>query len=92
LTKVRAHIWVSGRVQGVYFRWETRKQANIFGVTGWVRNKPNGDVEAVFEGEPQAVEKVLNWCREGPEMAYVTGMELEWEPYQGEFHGFSVRG
>jgi acylphosphatase len=86
----RTHLWIEGRVQGVWFRESTRLEAEAAGVTGWVRNLPDGRVEAVFEGEPAAVERLVRWVRRGPERAQVTGVELADEPPLGE-RGFRVR-
>jgi acylphosphatase len=87
---VRAHVYISGRVQGVFFRATTREQADRQAVAGWVRNLPDGRVEAVFEGPRGAVEECLAWCRQGPPGARVAGVEVEWEPPRGE-QGFRVR-
>lgn len=89
--KVRAHVYVSGRVQGVFFRSETQDEALRHGVTGWVRNLPDGKVEAVFEGEKKAVEKLIEFCRRGPPGARVTKVDISWEPYTGEFKDFKIR-
>ena len=67
---------VSGRVQGVFFRDSCARQARAEGVAGWVRNCPDGRVEAFFEGQHQAVEKLVEWCRQGPAHAEVTGLEV----------------
>ncbi len=89
--KVRVHAIVNGRVQGVFFRMETRKAAERHGVTGWVRNKADGSVEAVFEGEKDSVEAVVQWCSHGPASAEVNDVEVARQPYEGEFTRFSVR-
>jgi len=90
LEKVRAHVVVKGRVQGVYYRAETRDRARQLGLTGWVKNRPDGAVEAVFEGEKGAVEEMVSWCRQGPPLAEVTDLEVEWSGYTGEFEGFKI--
>jgi acylphosphatase len=87
----RAHVYVSGLVQGVFFRHETRRLAQTLGVDGWVRNLPDGWVEAVFEGEESLVRKMIDFCRKGPSGARVTGVRVEWEEYRGEFKGFTIR-
>jgi acylphosphatase len=87
---VRAHIYVSGRVQGVYYRKNARHSALSFGLTGWVRNLPDRRVEAVAEGERDRVEDFLGWCREGPSMAIVREMEVAWEAATGEFSTFRI--
>lgn len=89
--KVRAHVYVSGRVQGVFFRSETQYEANKLGVKGWVRNTADGRVEAVFEGEKEAVEELINFCQRGPPGARVTKVNVHWEDYRGEFKDFKIR-
>jgi acylphosphatase len=88
--KVSAHAIISGRVQGVFFRAETQRVAERFGVVGWVRNRPDGTVEAVFEGEQKAVDAVLVWCKEGPNLAVVDKVKVKWQDYSGEFNSFDV--
>ncbi|MCW4005099.1 MAG: acylphosphatase [Candidatus Bathyarchaeota archaeon] len=88
--KVRAHVFVSGRVQGVFFRSSTRTQAYELGVNGWVRNLPDDRVEAVFEGEQEAVNKLVDFCRHGPPRAKVTNVDVTWETYTGEFIHFGL--
>jgi acylphosphatase len=88
---VRAHIYVSGRVQGVYYRKNARRSALSLGLTGWVRNLPDRRVEAVAEGERGRVEDFLGWCREGPSMAIVRGLEVAWEEATGEFETFRIK-
>lgn len=86
--RVRAHVWVSGRVQGVYFRAYAEDEAAFRAVGGWIRNTPDGRVEAVFEGLPDAVEAMLRWCHRGSPASQVTGVEVTWETVRGEnvFH------
>lgn len=81
---VRRRVVVRGRVQGVFFRDTCRREARSRGVTGWVRNAKDGSVEAAFEGEPAAVEAMINWSHRGPEGADVTAVEVVEEPPQGE--------
>lgn len=90
--KVRAHAIISGRVQGVFFRMETMRAAQRFGVFGWVRNLRDGTVEAVFEGKKSQVDAILNWCKQGPANAHVTDVKEEIEPYSGdgEFSEFKI--
>ena len=88
---VRAHVYVSGRVQGVFFRTETQDEATRRGVTGWVRNLPDGRVEAVFEGEKDRVESLIEFCRRGPPGARINDVEVIMENYVGEFQGFRIR-
>jgi acylphosphatase len=89
--KARAHVFVSGRVQGVFFRSETKRKAESRSVTGWVRNLPDSRVEAVFEGEAEAVGALVEFCKRGPAGALVTNFDLTWEAYTGEFNGFKIR-
>jgi acylphosphatase len=87
---LRARVVVHGLVQGVWFRESTRREAEALGVHGWVRNREDGTVEAVFEGEPHAVAQVVAWCRIGPPRAEVTAIDVTEEPPQGDL-GFRVR-
>jgi len=89
--KVKVHIFISGIVQGVFFRYETREKAQELGVTGWVKNLPDGRVEAVFEGERVKVDEVLKWAKKGPSGAIVDHLDAVWEGHQGEFQDFEVR-
>jgi len=88
--KQRAHVVIAGRVQGVCFRMETQRTAESTGVSGWVRNRPDGAVEAVFEGDREGVDQMLAWCRRGPAHANVRDVEVKREPYAGEFQGFRI--
>ena len=91
MTTVRAEVRVSGRVQGVWFRQSTKNTAEQHGVNGWCQNSPDGSVEAVFEGEKNAVEAVVNWCKRGPDMAHVDDLQVEWKTPTGESDRFQVR-
>lgn len=86
----RAHVYIRGRVQGVFFRASTRDKARAFGVQGWVKNCLDGRVEAAFEGEKDAIDAMVRWCRKGPAGAFVEHIEVCWEEYTGEFCEFSV--
>lgn len=88
---IRKHVYFSGKVQGVFFRSNTQQKAQELGVSGWVRNLQDGRVEAVFEGDEEKIEKIMQWCRKGPEYAAVKDMEVTDEQYKGEFNGFSIR-
>jgi acylphosphatase len=88
---IRRHVVVSGRVQGVFYRASLEREAHAGDVAGWVRNRDDGAVEAVLEGEPAAVERVLAWCRQGPPRAEVTDVVVEEEEPVGET-GFRTRG
>ncbi|MEM3588072.1 MAG: acylphosphatase [Candidatus Jordarchaeaceae archaeon] len=89
--KVRAHVFVSGRVQGVFFRDHTKNAADRLGVSGWVKNLSDGRVEAVFEGEKDKVEEMIQICKRGPPLAKVTDIKVTFEEYTGEFKNFSIR-
>jgi len=89
--KVRAHVYISGRVQGVFFRSETQDEAVKQNVTGWVKNLPDRRVEAVFEGEKENVEKVVEFCKRGPHGARVTKVDVHWQNFTGEFKNFTIK-
>jgi acylphosphatase len=82
--RVRAQVVVYGRVQGVGFRYSTARRARSLGVAGWVRNRGDGAVEAVFEGSRERVESMLHWCRRGPDWARPEQVELEWQEPAGD--------
>jgi acylphosphatase len=90
--KARAHVFVSGRVQGVFFRATTRYEAAKRNVTGWIRNTFDDRVEAVFEGEKEDVKRLVDFCRSGPSGARVTKLDVQWEEYVGEFKDFRIQG
>jgi acylphosphatase len=87
----RVHVTITGTVQGVAFRAMTRSEAIRNNVSGWVRNRPDRRVEAVFEGRPDDVDRVVGWCRMGPSLAVVERVEMLEEPYTGSFTDFSIR-
>ena len=80
MDKARAHVWVEGDVQGVFYRSECREEALRNGVTGWVKNLPDGRVEAAFEGDRSDVQRMVDWCGRGPERATVERAHVAWEP------------
>jgi acylphosphatase len=86
----RFHVFISGRVQGVFFRANTWKQARSLGLSGWVRNLPDGRVESVFEGEELAAETMLNWSRTGSLPSRVDNVEVVEETATGEFDDFEI--
>ncbi|MCD6245241.1 MAG: acylphosphatase [Candidatus Korarchaeota archaeon] len=88
--KVRVALKIYGRVQGVFFRSTMRDVARELGLTGWVRNVPDGTVEAVIEGDRTAVERMIAWAHEGPPLAKVEKVDVTWEPYRGEFRDFRI--
>lgn len=89
-TRRRAHVYVSGRVQGVFFRANTRDTARELGVDGWVKNLPDGRVEAVFEGPSDAVDAMIDWCHTGSERAQVRDVDVNEGPPEG-LEGFEIR-
>ena len=88
--KLNVHVVVSGQVQGVWFRASTKQKAEELGLTGWVRNSPDGCVEAIFEGEEDIVNKMVDWCNKGPPMAKVDNVEVKKQKTVG-FKDFSIR-
>lgn len=89
--KTRIHVFVSGRVQGVFFRSAAKHYADRYKVKGWIRNLPDGKVEAVFEGEKKDVEKMIEFCKHGPTSARVTTLNVTSEKYTGEFDSFKMK-
>lgn len=88
---IRAHVIVSGDVQGISFRYFTKEKSNNLGVKGWVRNLPSGEVEAVFEGMEDRTKEMVEWCKKGPWLAKVNNVKVEFSDYKGEFEGFEIR-
>ncbi|HPQ45210.1 MAG TPA: acylphosphatase [Syntrophales bacterium] len=86
----RVHVFVTGRVQGVFFRAETKKQASGFGLAGWVRNLDDNRVEALFEGKGSDIDKILDWCRMGPRLAHVSDIEIIEEEPEGNMGDFRI--
>ena len=89
--QLRAHVFISGRVQGVSFRWFTQHKARELGLTGWVKNLWDGRVAAVFEGDEKIVREAVAWCHHGERPARVDNVEVSYEAATGEFRGFRVR-
>ena len=92
MTQKRVQVVITGRVQGVGYRASCQRQAAALGLTGWVQNRWDGAVEALFEGETAAVDAMIDWCREGPPMAYVSGVEISLPPDAPVEREFRVRG
>jgi acylphosphatase len=88
----RVDIIVTGRVQGVAFRWSTVRQARSLGVVGWVRNQPDGAVRVVAEGERSALQALADWAAHGPDHARVEGCRVTWQQATGQFDDFDVAG
>lgn len=91
MKKGRVHLIIHGLVQGVFYRASTRETALRLGLKGWVRNLPDGKVEAVFEGPADQLQKAIEWCREGPPGARVTKIDEKWDDCPGEFSSFDIR-
>ncbi len=89
--KVRAHVVISGRVQGVFFRMETKTAADNYNVSGWVRNTRDGNVDAVIEGDKENVDEMIQWCWRGSPLSRVNDVKVEWEEFKGEFETFGIR-
>jgi len=87
---IRAHVCISGRVQGVFYRSTTRDRAEQLGLTGWVRNTSDGKVEAIFEGEETAIKDMIVWCHKGPRSADVSDVTVEYQKFMGEFEEFCI--
>ncbi len=88
----RLHVYVSGRVQGVGFRYSAYARAIELGLTGWVRNLADGRVEGEFEGPRTDLDTMLAWCKEGPRLARVTDVEIRWESGEPRYRDFRLRG
>ena len=90
MEKTRVRVIIEGRVQGVFFRHHTQEMAYKLGVKGWVRNRREGSVEALFEGDKIEIDQIIQWCHRGPSEARVTNVLTTWENYTGEFEDFSI--
>ncbi|MCF6149590.1 MAG: acylphosphatase [Candidatus Kuenenia sp.] len=90
MSNARAHVYIQGRVQGVFFRATAREKAVELGIHGWVKNCLDGRVEAVFEGKNDAIDKMINWCRRGPVGAVVDDVQIHTEKFSGKFDEFSI--
>ncbi|MFP4045893.1 MAG: acylphosphatase [Candidatus Aenigmatarchaeota archaeon] len=91
MSRARAHLFISGLVQGVFFRKNTKRQAKKRDLVGWVRNLDDGRVEAVFEGEKDNLEGMIEWCHQGPRLADIERVETEWEDPTDELESFRIR-
>jgi acylphosphatase len=90
MENVRARVIVEGRVQGVFFRYHTQEMAYKLNVKGWVKNRRDGSVEALFEGDKKNVDLIIQWCHRGPSEAQVMNVRTTWENYSREFEDFSI--
>lgn len=88
---IHAHVFISGKVQGVGYRFSTMHEANKLGISGWVRNMPDGRVEAVFEGDMATLSQMLQWCHKGPRAAKVEDVAVDYKAAEG-LRGFEIRG
>lgn len=88
--KIRVHIFISGRVQGVFFRQFTQKKAQELGLVGWVKNLADGRVEAVIEGDKEKIDKLLTYLKQGPPLSKVENVKIDYQKHQGEFKDFSI--
>jgi acylphosphatase len=86
----RVRLLIEGRVQGVFFRASAQAEAGRLGLAGWVRNRPDGAVEIVAEGERKKLDDLIAWCRHGPRGAEVENVRIEWEEFSGEFSAFRI--
>jgi acylphosphatase len=91
MDEARAHLFIEGRVQGVFYRSFARDIAHVLGLKGWVKNLRDGRVEALFEGQRDLIERAIKECHMGPPGARVTKVEVEWETFAGDQKGFTVR-
>ena len=91
MENISAQVIIHGWVQGVYFRAYTRDQARLLGLTGWVRNRRDGSVEAFFEGTKEKVERMVAWCHQGSPSSQVERVEVTYGPYSGGFDAFQIR-
>ena len=88
--KTRVHVFITGIVQGVFFRLQTANKADKIGIVGWIKNLQDGRVEAVFEGEKEAIEEIISFCKRGPPRALVKNIEVQRETYSGEYKDFTI--
>ena len=89
--RTRIHLFIKGRVQGVFFRESTRIKARQLEINGWVKNLNDGRIEAVFEGENEKIKKIIKWARHGPIISRVDDVEIKEEEYRDEFKNFEIR-
>jgi len=91
MSKVCAELIIQGRVQGVFYRQSTKETALRLGLNGWVKNRADGSVAALFEGDKAIVEQAIAWCRQGPAAANVSDVNVNWLDYEGAYSSFEVR-
>jgi acylphosphatase len=86
----QVHLFVRGRVQGVFFRASAQREARRLGLTGWVKNRPDGRVEILVEGEEEALKDLIGWANRGPSAARVEGVDTRWRGFVGDFSDFRI--
>ena len=86
----RVHLFIKGRVQGVFFRAAAQREARRLGITGWVKNRNDGSVEIVAEGEEDSIKEIVGWSNHGPSAARVDNVDVRWRGYTGEFSEFAI--
>jgi len=91
VAKVKKRVLIAGRVTGVFYRATMREHARALNVNGWVKNRHDGKVEALLEGEEKDVEKLIRWCHQGPPGAWVSTVKVKTEQYTGEYSGFGIK-
>jgi len=91
MSRARVAIQISGRVQGVFFRYGAKAEAERLDLRGWARNEPDGSVTIVAEGEKDNLQKLIAWCKKGTEYSKVEKVDVEWQEANGEFDGFEIR-
>ena len=89
--KIAKRVIISGRVQGVFFRANTKQKAEQLGITGWVRNTSDGKVEAIFEGDENSVKEMISWCRHGPSLARVDNINIKENKATSEYTDFKIK-
>ena len=89
--KMTVHVIISGKVQGVWYRASTKQMADQIGITGWVRNTSEGNVEAMFEGEEKLVNEMIKWCNQGPPLAEVDNVTIEKMANKEDFNSFKIK-
>ncbi|MCK5392371.1 MAG: acylphosphatase [Deltaproteobacteria bacterium] len=90
MDKKRVQLIIHGKVQGVFFRASTKDKANELRLTGFVRNRGDGTVEVIAEGGRDQLQKLVDWCRKGPQLSHVNDVQLDWQPYIAQFEKFMI--
>ena len=90
MAQKRIHMLIRGRVQGVFFRASAQREARRLGITGWVKNRPDGSIELLAEGDEDSIKELSSWANHGPSAARVDGVDVRWRGYTGEFPEFLI--